>query len=248
MFAVELAELPMLDRDLRLFGHNRRQVFSIRDRDYLGIPEGTIEEKLRARLRGAAAKRAFTRAVLLTTPRVFGHTFNPVSFYYCYDEFDELVYVVAEVNNTFGEGHLYLLAADAKGRIRQREPKAFHVSPFNDLRGDYDFRLEPLGDHLDIGIRLCRDEASVFDARLRGRARPISNRELLRVLMTYPLQTFLTLPRIGWQAFKLHYFKRLPVHAKPEPGSASTFKSTYPPYRIDAGPNPGSGRSGAGME
>lgn len=228
-FAIDLSELPRLGRELRLFGHNRRNIVSIRDCDYLGALDGSIEEKLRERLRHCGVAEEIARIVLLTTPRVLGHTFNPASFYYCYGRDDELVLAVAEVSNTFGEGHLYLLPPNDAGIVECSEPKAFHVSPFNDVRGNYDFRLAPLEERLDVGIRLRRDGEIVFKARLTGDSRPLDNWQLVRALLSYPAATLLTLPRILWQAFRLHYQYRLPVHEKPAPSSSRTFRSTYPP-------------------
>jgi DUF1365 family protein len=70
----------------------------------------------------------------------------------------------------------------------------------------------------------------VFNAHLTGDARPLDNAHLLRALAAYPASTLLTLPRILWQALRLRYKHRLPVHTKPAPSSPQTFRSTYPSY------------------
>jgi cyclopropane fatty-acyl-phospholipid synthase-like methyltransferase len=107
--AFDLDELPALDRTVRGFGYNRRALVSLRDRDYLR-GQGTIRERLLRFLREAGCDDGIARVELLTMPRMFGHVFNPVSFHYCYRADGSVRCVVAEVNNTFGERHLYILA------------------------------------------------------------------------------------------------------------------------------------------
>lgn len=235
VFALDVDELAGLDRKLRLFGANRGSLFSLHEADYLGDRNGDLRGKLERRIATAGGAFDLDRIVLVTTPRVLGHVFNPVSFYYCYDADEQLAGVVAEVNNTFGEGHVYVLPSaearfDDDDNARWRAAKEFHVSPFNDLGGDYAFRLAPLGRRLDVRIDIRREGGCAFRSRLSGSARPLSDAGLLRLAATYPLTAALTLPRILWQAYKLHYRRGLPVFEKPAPSSAGTFEATRPAY------------------
>lgn len=225
-FALDVDELPRLSDTLRLFGHDRRALFALHEADYLGAGAGDLRTRLARRIAQAGCAIELARIELLTVPRVFGHAFNPVSFFYCRDAADELSGVVVEVNNTFGEAHVYVLPADAPMRAR----KHFHVSPFHDMNGEYAFRFADLGERLDIGIDLQRDGTTTFVSRLWGGARPLSDAQLARLAAGYPLTAALTLPRILWQAFKLHYRKDLPVFAKPEPSSPQTYSATRPSY------------------
>ncbi len=234
VFAVDLDELDELDAALRLFGHDRRGLFSLHEADYLGDERGGLREKLGSRIDAAGADMALHRIELVTTPRVAGHTFNPVSFYYCYDEAGAVSGIVAEVNNTFGEGHVYVLpahqAAASGNRLGFVTPKSFHVSPFNDMEGSYEFHFDPLDERLDVRIDIRRNGHKSFVSRLMGTARTLDDRALVRLAVSYPLTTALTLPRIMWQAYKLHYRKGLPVFAKPAPGSEQTFTASRPAY------------------
>ncbi len=234
-FALDVDELPELDRRLRFFGHGRRALFSLYEADYLGGDDRGLRAKLGDRIAAAGTRIDLSRVELVTTPRFAGHTFNPVSFYYCYDAGEQLSGIVAEVNNTFGEGHVYVLPASAAASSTESglsfaTPKSFHVSPFNDMRGTYEFHFAALAEHLDVRIDIRREAGRSFASRLRGTARPLDNASLYRLAATYPLTTALTLPRIMWQAYKLHYRKGLPLFDKPEPASPQTFAAARPAY------------------
>ena len=230
LMALDIDELPEVDRLVRGFGHNRARPVSLHDADYLGERHGSLRDKLQTHLREQGVGETPSRIELLTTPRVLGHAFNPVSFWVCYDDQGLDTAWVAEVNNTFGEGHTYVLPRDRSRRgDRLSADKVFHVSPFFDVSGRYEFTLRPPADALDVGIELYRDQRALT-ARLRGTARPLSSSALARTLAAYPFNAALTLPRILWQAGKLHFRRRLPVHTKPEPISARTYRSTRPPY------------------
>jgi DUF1365 family protein len=112
---------------------------------------------------------------LLTMPRSFGVGFNPVSFYYCFDQGGELSHLVAEVTNTpWGERHAYVLPG-GQGQPR----KALHVSPFMGMDHEYDVRATPPGETLSVHIESHRGGELAFDATLNLRRRPYSRLRLL---------------------------------------------------------------------
>ena len=115
-FVLDLDELDALDKNVRFFGYNRGSVFSLYDADHLGSGKGSIKEKLKDWLVKFGYSEKYTSVKMITTLRVFKHTFNPVIFYYCFDENEKIVYHIAEVHNTFGEGHLYILEDGGKSR------------------------------------------------------------------------------------------------------------------------------------
>jgi cyclopropane-fatty-acyl-phospholipid synthase len=234
-FAFDLDELPAIDRRLSLFGYNRVRPFAIHDADYLDDGPGTIRDKLLSRLKSEGLDKPIERITLVTAARYFHYVFNPVSFYYCYNPANQLEYVVAEVNNTYRERHLYLLRdgpEPTRGFLKRfRSSKAFHVSPFNDMKGEYDFQFTDIGDTLDIRLDILREDRVVFRTRLWGDSKPLTNTALVRTALRHPVTTSLTMPRILWQAAKLRWGKKLEHRPKPPPSSPLTIR-VAPPSRL----------------
>lgn len=240
-FAFDLDELPALAARHRWFGVDRRRPVALWARDYLEGASAPLAVRLRALLaaRPGLAGTEVARLVTVTAPRILGHAFNPVSFHHAYRADGALVAVVAEVNNTFGERHVYVLddlvpAGDGSGALVTRTPvaKTFYVSPFYDVSGTYAFRFAPLGDRLDVGITLERDGRPALVARMAGRAWPLDGPSLLRVLARQPLDAFLTVPRIAAQAAHLAWRRRLAVVPRP-PATGPLTWTTARPGRID---------------
>lgn len=221
-FAFDLAELDALAEQTRLFRHNDRAVLSLRDCDYLHGNAQAIEPQLEAFL---PPLQAGQRTMLVTSPRYFGYAFNPVNFYLRLDG-AELLCAIAEVNNTFGDRHIYPLTElcqSAADTWTASCPKDFHVSPFNDLRGDYAFTFKVTAGELYLGVDLHRDGACVLRTWIQGNGHAIHNRAIRRYALYHPWDTALnSLPRIVWQAAVLAYRKQLAVHPRPAPHSAHT--------------------------
>jgi DUF1365 family protein len=144
--------------------------------------------------------------VLQTFPRVFGYVFNPVSFWFCHDRSGNLIAVLAEVNNTFGGTHSYLLHRAGQVLREGEEIKAekvFHVSPFNDIEGGYRFRFQ-----LQRSVQLARIDYDDADGELlltslSGKGQAWSSVALLAAFLRMPFLTLGVMVRIHWQALKL---------------------------------------------
>tara|TARA_S200000501_G_scaffold256978_1_gene240829 strand:+ start:1730 stop:2581 length:852 start_codon:yes stop_codon:yes gene_type:complete len=234
-FVLDLDELELLDEQIRFFGYNRGSVFTLYDSDYLGSGQGSIKEKLKNWLTKFGYQEKYSTVKMITTLRVFKHTFNPVIFYYCLDSENNIVYHVAEVHNTFGEGHLYILKDGKRSRVGTEYlvPKEFHVSPFNKVEGDYNFHFSRLKEKLDVRINVSKDKKNFFYARISGNAQKITKYTLVKLIMKYPFRTLLVIPKILAEAAKLYYVKNLDIIDKPEPSSERTYEATYPAYISD---------------
>jgi DUF1365 family protein len=228
---IDVDELPALDREVRGFGYRRRAVTSFHDRDHFGPADVPVRRKLATWLAEQGVELPPGRVEVLTSLRVLGHVFNPVSWWFCHDEHDRLVLVVAEVNNTFGDAHAYLLdrlEPRPDGTVTATAPKAFHVSPFLPIEGlRYDFVLRPPGERLLVRMAVRgvapaaedTDDRRVLDATQEGRRVPLTGASLARVLVRFPLVTLRTVYLIHRQALRL-WRLRTPFHRRP-PGTAT---------------------------
>lgn len=224
-FALELNEIDDLSLSPRLFAYEKTAVFSIRKKDYLR-DEGMLRERVEAVLRREGVAEMPVRITLLTMPRYFGYVFNPVSFFVCRNGRDEVVALVTQVNNTFGETHLYpLICQPCTGPYTWHFPKEFFVSPFFAREGNYSVTFEEAGERLGIRVDLEKDGAKIFSGRLGGVARPLTRRNVMVTLARYPITSLLTMPRIHSQAMKLYGRVGATIYDKPEPLNSYTIRS-----------------------
>jgi cyclopropane-fatty-acyl-phospholipid synthase len=224
--AIDVDALSSLDALWPFGGYNRAAFLSIHDKDHLGNAPGSIRDKLLGWFAGGAESGRTCRAEVLTIPRIMGYVYNPVNFYLGYDREDELTCALAEINNTYGETHLYLLDRPTPyghGVRAFRANKEFFVSPFFDLRGEYLFEFRRSHGEIDVRVTLFRLGERALSARLWGKAAPLSRKTISVTLLRYPFSAALTLPRIAWQARKLTG-KGLPTLLKPVPTSPMTIR------------------------
>lgn len=232
VYCLNLDELKQLDNLLPFFGYNRVRPASIFDSDYLDEKPESIRKKLFRFLEEKGCADRVSIVMLITSARYFNYVFNPVSFYYCFSDDYELVCTVAEVNNTYGEKHVYILH-EPQNRIpgflsRYTAKKQFHVSPFNKVEGVYEFLFSDIRKKLDIRVNLYKDNEEVFNAQLRGRSQPLDRRNHLKTILKHPLIPHLTKPRILWEAVNLHFRRKLSMYDKPIPLSVMTIRKNSP--------------------
>lgn len=165
---------------------------------------------------------ACDRVLMLGSARVLGHVFNPLTLHYCLRSDGSVVAVVAEVHNTYGGRHAYVLATDDEGRARAG--KQFYVSPFHPVDGEYDMRLPLPDDQLRVDLTYHRPGARPFVATVRGTRVPATRRTVLHAALRYPLATRAVALRIRVQGIRL-WLRRLPVVARSTTDSLTTSSS-----------------------
>ena len=234
VYSFDLSELETLDRTLPLFGYNRVRPVSLHDADYLEEGKRTIRNKLFRYLRASNCGDTIAQVILVTSARYFGRVFNPVSFYYCFADDGQFLCAVAEVNNTYGERHVYVLnqpQEPVSGFLgHYTAEKEFHVSPFNDMIGTYEFLFSDIRRELDIQIWIHRDGETAFQARLWGRPVALTAKTQLKVVLRHPLVPQLTMSRILREAAKLYFRRKLPMYDKPVPTSLMTIRRNPPTF------------------
>jgi DUF1365 family protein len=216
--------LPM--RSLRAqpaaaLARNRFGLLSFHDRDH-----GDGRADALAWLDELLAKEGITDAPgevwLHTYPRVLGYVFKPVSFWYCHRADGSLAAVVAEVNNTFGERHCYLLDGPglAWGR-EQRARKVFHVSPFCQVQGQYRFRFMRTAARTVARVDHDDEQGALLHTSVSGHLQPLTTASARQAFFGMPLMSLGVVARIHWQALRL-WLKRVPFVSKPEAPPAFT--------------------------
>jgi hypothetical protein len=218
MVYLDLDELDSVFRGRWLWSVERANVASFRRADHLGDPQEALAQSVRRLVVTATGATPAGPIRLLTHLRYFGHCFNPVSFYFCFDAADRRVEcIVAEVNNTpWGERHCYVLPAGRAGgeRGRWRFDKQFHVSPFMPMDLQYDWRFSSPAEALVVHMRCEREGACVFDASLALQRQPLTGGALAAALWRFPMMTVQVVAAIHWQALRL-WLKRVPVFTHP---------------------------------
>lgn len=223
---LDVDELATLDREVAGFTHNRRGIASFRDTDHLGPINLPVRDKLRHFLAGQGVELPGGPVLLQTSLRVLGYTFNPVSWFWCHDEDGALALVVAEVNNTFGDTHCYVLDDlrwTGEHRVEAHARKVFHVSPFMDIE-DHHYRFvfrppsvaggpgEPVAVHMDVADA----QGHLFDATVAQRRERLTTRSLWGQLLRMPWVTFKTIVAIHWEAIFI-WRRKAAFRRRPEP-------------------------------
>jgi DUF1365 family protein len=152
------------------------------------------------------------RIVMLASARALGHVFNPISVHWCYGADDALVAVVAEVHNTYGDRHAYLLRPDADGRVDEVLDKAMYVSPFNPVDGQYRIAVSPPAERVSVSVTLTRSGQPAFVATLQGTRRP--SRHLVTAAITTAATSVRVSTLIRYQGARL-FLRGLRVEPRP---------------------------------
>lgn len=199
---VDLDALPTLPRPLRPFAR-------FRSADHVGDPARSLRANLDSFLAEHSIAVPEGRILMLTNARVLGFVFNPLTLYWCHDPGGVPVCVVAEVHNTYGDRHRYLLRPDRGDSATVA--KAFYVSPFNEVAGEYRLHVPEPTSRLGVSISLRGpDSATMFAATMTGPVHPATTATVLRALLTVPVAPLAVAARIRWQGLRL-WARGLPI-------------------------------------
>ncbi|MFD8781931.1 DUF1365 domain-containing protein [Kitasatospora sp. NPDC059599] len=240
LWLVDLDHLPPVPRPLRPLARFRPQ-------DHALEPSGeelTIRQELERYLAGHDVRLGDGRVLMLTQARSLGYVFNPLTVYWCRDGAGRPLCTVAEVHNTYGGRHRYLLPPDPEGQ--GETPKDFPVSPFFPVDGHYRMVLPEPGERLRLTVHLERDGGRAFTATVHGTARPAGPAALLRAALTHPFATWAVSLHIRYRGIRL-WLSGLPVHPRPPDRQGSPVhprppdrqgSPDRPPRRADNAPPP----------
>jgi uncharacterized protein len=213
-----LSELQKLK--LPLLGIDAKNIFSFKQTDH-GVAHISNKDWIASILSHHNLQEiADGEITVITMPRMFGYVFNPVSFWLCHDAMGHLRVVVSEVNNTFREAHFYVSFHDDMRPIApddfMHSRKVFHVSPFMQIEGDYQYRFIVNDEKVAIWINYYVDGELVLETSLIGKRVALTTYNLIKYNLRYPMASLRVMGLIHYQAIKLFY-KKIKYYRKPKP-------------------------------
>jgi DUF1365 family protein len=222
MFYLDLDEIDSIAGSLKFISRNRFNLFNFRDKDHLQLPRKNpdtsknIRQHITDYLQSNGVIIGNGRIMVLTNLCTMGYQFNPVSFYFCYDEAGQAVCSIVEVCNTFLEMKPYFLGTDTRtgDQFKLNTAKYFYVSPFIDMDTNFDFDLQIPGEKLQVKIDdYDKEGRRFFISTLSGTKKKLTDATLLYYFFSFPFVTVKVITLIHWQALKL-WAKKLPFHKK----------------------------------
>ncbi|MBL0338186.1 MAG: DUF1365 domain-containing protein [Rhodospirillaceae bacterium] len=215
-FVLNMADISRLQH-IKSLSLNRFNFLSVYEKDYGFDATRSWEAQLKETLSQHHLPIP-AQIVLMTLPRLLGYVFNPVSFWFCFDDKQNLYAVLAEVNNTFGECHGYLCALK-EGRFinaasRITIGKNFHVSPFCDIKGEYEFSFDLQNTYIDVHINYKVDGKSLISTVIKGPTQALSNQNIKRYFWCRPWNVAKVILLIHYHGLCL-FLKGLKYRPKP---------------------------------
>ena len=201
---LDISEIDIIDKSLKIFSYNRFNIISFYDADH-GPRDGTsIKEWVIKNLNDNRINTENIKIKLLCYPRIFGYVFNPLSVFFIYNKKSQLISILYEVKNTFGEQHTYIFKTkENENYIKHTCKKKFHVSPFIEMDCTYFFKILKPSEKISVIIDQYDEEGKLLYASQDGDRIEFNNKNLVLSYLRHPLMTFKIIVAIHFEAFKL---------------------------------------------
>ena len=201
---IDLSELETLDKQVNFFSYNKFNWISFYDKDHGDRDGSSLINWVKKNLRKNNISTENIKIKILCYPRIFGFVFNPLSVFYVYNSNENLISILYEVKNTFGEQHTYIFRIEKDANLIQNNcSKKFHVSPFIQMNCNYFFRLLKPGNKISVIIDQYEDEDKILYASQDGIRTDFNTKYLVKSFLNHPLMTFKIIIAIHYEAFKL---------------------------------------------
>ena len=200
---LDLSDLNRLDKDISFFSYNTFNLISFFDKDHGERDGSSLFEWVKKNLVENNINSENIKIKLLCYPRIFGYVFNPLSVFFVYDNQENLISILYEVKNTFGEQHTYIFKVENNNLLQHNCSKKFHVSPFIEMNCNYFFKILKPAEKISVIIDQYQLDDKILFASQDGRRVDFNSKELLKSYIKHPLMTFKIISAIHFEAFKL---------------------------------------------
>ena len=200
---IDLSDLNNLNKNISFFSYNRFNLISFFDKDHGQRDGSSLTEWVKKNLEENNIFSKDIRIKLLCYPRIFGYVFNPLSVFFVYDYNENLISILYEVKNTFGEQHTYIFRVEKNNMLQHNCFKKFHVSPFIEMNCNYFFRILKPSEKISVIIDQYQQNEKILFASQEGKRVDFTTIELLKSYIKHPLMTFKIISAIHFEAFKL---------------------------------------------
>ena len=201
---IDLSELEKLDQNVNFFSFNKFNLISFYEKDHGERDGSSLKLWVKKNLEKNKIQVNNIKIKILCYPRIFGFVFNPLSVFYVYNLDDQLISILYEVKNTFGEQHTYIFKVTKDSNLIQNNcSKKFHVSPFIEMNCNYFFRLLKPGNKISVVIDQYENENKILYASQDGVRSDFSTKQLVKSYLKHPVMTFKIILAIHFEAFKL---------------------------------------------
>ena len=201
---IDLSEIESMEKNLKIFSFNKFNIISFYNKDHGARDGSSIKDWVINNLKKNNIDTNDIKIKLLCYPRIFGYVFNPLSVFYIYDKNLNLISILYEVKNTFGEQHTYIFKTGIRHNLLQHMcKKKFHVSPFIEMNCIYFFRLLKPGNKISVIIDQNDEDGKILYASQDGVKSELTNVNLIKSYLKHPLMTFKIILAIHFEAFRI---------------------------------------------
>ncbi len=201
---IDLSELKEIQKEIKFFSYNKFNLISFYDVDHGSRDGKPLDVWVKENLKKNGVVDSVVKIKLLCYPRIFGYVFNPLSIFFIYDKNNELISILYEVKNTFGEQHTYVFKIKKTNNLLQNNcDKKFHVSPFIEMNCKYFFKIINPENKLSVVINQNDNQGKLLYASQDGTKKELSNKNLIFSYIKHPLMTFKIIGAIHFEALKL---------------------------------------------
>ena len=201
---LDLNETKFINKNINFFSYNKFNLMSFYDKDHGPRDGSSLIDWVKLNLKSVGLNDSEIKIKILCYPRILGYVFNPLSIFFVYDLKSQLISILYEVKNTFGEQHTYVFKVNENSEILKNNcEKKFYVSPFMDLDSEYYFKILNPDKNLSVIIDQRDKDGKLLFASQDGVRSNLNSKNLIFSYLKHPFMTFKIISAIHFEALRL---------------------------------------------